>query len=147
MLRRLVAVPVDMLEPTRETARRHHPNYCLREHVITTLGPAVSYRRRTTDEYDRKVMQLVRELSTINARLIRVAWTSKASQPAACSATSSNKASSSRPPPRSAVPPSPAEQDPPSRPSWPSDARTQTLPVQPHSPDRPPRRQHDPALI
>lgn len=73
VLRRLGTAPVNMLEPTRETARRHHPNYRLREHVITTLGPAVSYRRRTTDEYDRKVIQLVRELGTINARVIRVA--------------------------------------------------------------------------
>ena len=28
-----------ILEPTRETARRHHPNYRLREHVITAFGP------------------------------------------------------------------------------------------------------------
>lgn len=57
-----------MIEPTREPARRHHPRYRLRGHVIATLGPAVTYRRRTTDEYDSKVIQLVRELSTINAR-------------------------------------------------------------------------------
>ena len=73
VLRRLAAAPADMLEPTRETARRHHPNYRLREHVITALGPAVTYRRRTTDEYDRKVVELVREAGTINARIIRIA--------------------------------------------------------------------------
>lgn len=73
VLRRLATAPADMLEPTRETARRQHPNYRLREHVITALGPAVTYRRRTTDEYDRKVVELVRESGTINARIIRIA--------------------------------------------------------------------------
>lgn len=73
VLRRLATAPADMLEPTRETARRQHPNYRLREHVITALGPAVTYRRRTTDEYDRKVVELVREAGTINARIIRIA--------------------------------------------------------------------------
>lgn len=73
VLRRLSTAPADMLEPTRETARRQHPNYRLREHVITALGPAVTYRRRTTDEYDRKVVELVREAGTINARIIRIA--------------------------------------------------------------------------
>lgn len=73
VLRRLAADPAAMLEPTRDTARRHHPNYRLREHVITALGPAVTYRRRTTDEYDRKVVQLVREMGTINARIVRIA--------------------------------------------------------------------------
>jgi ATP-dependent DNA helicase RecG len=73
VLRRLTADPVAMLEPTRETARRRHPNYRLREHVITTLGPAVSYRRRTSDEYDRKIVELLRETGTINARVVRIA--------------------------------------------------------------------------
>ncbi len=73
VLRRLATAPADMLEPTRETARRQHPNYRLREHVITALGPAVTYRRRTTAEYDRKVAELVHESGTINARIIRIA--------------------------------------------------------------------------
>lgn len=91
VLRRLAAAPADMLEPTRETARRHHPNYRLREHVITALGPAVTYRRRTTDEYDRKVVELVREAGTINARIIRIAL-----DPAGCCPTWSSAESSSR---------------------------------------------------
>lgn len=62
-----------MLEPTRETARRSHPNYRLREHVMTALGPAVTYRRRTTDEYDRKIVELVREAGQINARIVKIA--------------------------------------------------------------------------
>jgi len=36
-------------------------------------GPGGHLRRRTTDEYDRKVVELVRESGTINARLIRIA--------------------------------------------------------------------------
>lgn len=73
VLRRLATAPAIMLEPTRETARRHHPNYRLREHAITALGPAVIYRRRTSDEYDRKIIELVRESGAINARIIRIA--------------------------------------------------------------------------
>jgi ATP-dependent DNA helicase RecG len=72
VLRRLTAEPPAMLEPTRETARRRHPNYRLREHVITALGPAVAYRRRTSDEYDRKIVDLLRETGTINARMVRI---------------------------------------------------------------------------
>jgi ATP-dependent DNA helicase RecG len=72
VLRRLTAEPAAMLEPTRETARRRHPNYRLREHVITVLGPAVTYRRRTSDEYDRKIVDLLRETGTINARIVRI---------------------------------------------------------------------------
>jgi ATP-dependent DNA helicase RecG len=73
VLRRLATEPSPMLEPTRETARRHHPNYRLREHVITALGPAVTYRRRTTDEYDRKIVELVRETGQINSRVVKIA--------------------------------------------------------------------------
>jgi ATP-dependent DNA helicase RecG len=79
VLRRLSADPPAMLEPTRETARRSHPNYRLREHVITALGPAVTYRRRTTDEYDRKIVELVREAGQINARIVKIALDLEAS--------------------------------------------------------------------
>jgi ATP-dependent DNA helicase RecG len=73
VLRRLANEPSPILEPTRETARRHHPNYRLREHVVTALGPALAYRRRTTDEYDRKIVKLVRETGQINARVVKIA--------------------------------------------------------------------------
>jgi len=73
VLRRLTTDQVAMLEPTRETARRRHPNYRLREHVITALGPAVTYRRRTSDEYDRKLVELLRETGKVNARMARIA--------------------------------------------------------------------------
>jgi len=73
VLRRLAAEPAAMLEPTRETVRNIHPNYRLREHVISALGPAVTYRRRTTDEYDRKIVQLVGEVGSINSRIVKIA--------------------------------------------------------------------------
>jgi len=73
VLRRLASEAVAMIEPTRETFRRSHPNYRLQEHVVSALGPAVSYRRRTTDEYDRKIIELVREIGHINARMVKIA--------------------------------------------------------------------------
>jgi ATP-dependent DNA helicase RecG len=73
VLRRLASEAVAMIEPTRETFRRRHPNYRLQEHVVSALGPAVSYRRRTTDEYDRKIIELVREIGHINARMVKIA--------------------------------------------------------------------------
>lgn len=72
VLRRLASEPVAMIEPTRETVRRKHPNYRLREHVVSALGPAVGYRRRTTDEYDRKIIDLMREVGHVNARLVKI---------------------------------------------------------------------------
>ncbi len=73
VLRRLSAEPVSMIEPTRETARRAHPSYRLREHVVRELGTAVTYRRRTADEYDRKIVSLVREAGWVNAAMVRTA--------------------------------------------------------------------------
>ncbi len=73
ILRRLSGDAVAMLEPTRETARRRQPNYRLREHAIRSLDTAVRYRRRTADETDRKVIELVRETGQVNARLIKIA--------------------------------------------------------------------------
>jgi ATP-dependent DNA helicase RecG len=72
VLERLAAEPVLLLEPTRETARRASPKFRLREHVVAALGSAVAYRRRTVDEYDRKIIGLVRETGEINARVVRL---------------------------------------------------------------------------
>ena len=63
---------IQLLEPTRETWRRTFPKYRLREEPLTALGSAVSYRRRTTDQLDRKIIELVRETHTVNARMIKV---------------------------------------------------------------------------
>ncbi len=72
VLDRLAAPPAELLERTRETAGRARPNYRLRGPVIAALGPAVTYRRLTTDEYDRKIVALVQESGEVNARLVRV---------------------------------------------------------------------------
>lgn len=72
VLARLSGDDIRLLEPTRETARRARPKYRLREEALAALGPAVTYRRRTTDQLDRKIIELVNETSTINARMVRI---------------------------------------------------------------------------
>jgi len=72
VLDRLAAPPRDLIEPTRETARRSLPTYRLREAALTALGPAVTYRRRTMDSSDRKILALLRESGSINARMVRL---------------------------------------------------------------------------
>ena len=72
VLEGLCAEPVRMIERTRETARSTRGVYRLREDVVTTLGPAVTYRRRTQDESDRKIIGLVRETGVVNGRMVRL---------------------------------------------------------------------------
>lgn len=72
VLGRLAAEPFDLVEPTRETSRRSQPNYRLREAALRTLGTAVTYRRRTADSIDAKVVELLREAGSINARMVRL---------------------------------------------------------------------------
>jgi len=93
VLERLTSEPVGLLERTRESIQRRDPVYRLREHVIAALGPAVAYRRRTADEYDRKIIGLVREAGEINARMIKLMldWTRLPRH--VCSATSSTAGS------------------------------------------------------
>jgi ATP-dependent DNA helicase RecG len=72
VLARLSGDETPLLEPTRETVRRARPKYRLREGALAALGPAVTYRRRTTDQLDRKIIELVNETGTINARMVRI---------------------------------------------------------------------------
>lgn len=72
VLARLSGEAIQLLEPTRETARRARPKYRLREDALAALGTAVGYRRRTTDQLDRKVIELVNETGTINGRMVRI---------------------------------------------------------------------------
>ncbi|TPW76764.1 ATP-binding protein [Schumannella sp. 10F1B-5-1] len=72
VLTRLSQDNLKLLEPTRETLRRSQPKYRLREEALTALGAAVTYRRRTTDQLDRKVIDLVRETDSINGRMVRI---------------------------------------------------------------------------
>jgi ATP-dependent DNA helicase RecG len=69
VLRRLVGISV--IEPTRESARRSHPSYRLGGKALQTLGAAVTYRRRNTDETDRKVIEHVGEWGKITNRTVR----------------------------------------------------------------------------
>jgi ATP-dependent DNA helicase RecG len=71
VLRRLATDSVGIVEPTRETARRAHPNYRLRASAVSVLGTAVPYRRRTVDDIDRKVIAHVREYGTITNRTVQ----------------------------------------------------------------------------
>lgn len=72
VLGRLGTTPIAMLEPTRETANRARPNYRLRADVLAALGPAVTYNRRTTDDFDRKIVGVVRETGAVNGRMVRL---------------------------------------------------------------------------
>lgn len=79
VLDRLASPPFDLVEPTRETIRRANPNYRLREAPLRSLGTAVTYRRRTTDSVDGRVLDLLRETGTINARMVRLVLETDAS--------------------------------------------------------------------
>lgn len=72
VLARLSAQPTAILEPTRQSAAHARPNYRLRGEVLAALGPAVTYQRRTPDDYDRKVIGLVRETGEINGRMVKL---------------------------------------------------------------------------
>lgn len=71
VLRGLAADDVGMLEPTRQTVRRRAATYRLREHALKELGTAVSYRRRTADEIDRKIVATVSELGQITNGVVQ----------------------------------------------------------------------------
>ena len=71
VLTRLASNDVGMIEPTRETARRSRPTYRLRAEALQTLGAAVAYRRRSTDEIDRKVIEHVQEWDKVTNRTVR----------------------------------------------------------------------------
>ena len=71
VLRGLAVDDAAMLEPTRASVRRLLPTYRLREHVLKELGTAVSYRRRTADEIDRKIVATVSELGQITNGVVQ----------------------------------------------------------------------------
>ncbi|MBI2708905.1 MAG: putative DNA binding domain-containing protein [Actinobacteria bacterium] len=62
---------VAMLEPTRQSVRRHMATYRLREQALRELGTAVPYRRRTSDEIDRKIVATVSELGQITNGVVQ----------------------------------------------------------------------------
>lgn len=66
VLRRLASEQVRLIEPTRDTARLRQPRYRLRAESVQALGTAVSYHRRTTDDVDRRIIEMVRNYGHIN---------------------------------------------------------------------------------
>jgi len=72
VLERLASDEVRLIETTRESRRNALPRYRLREEPVAALGSAVTYRRRTADQLDRKVIALVKEAGTINSRMVRI---------------------------------------------------------------------------
>lgn len=71
VLRRLAAGEAELLEPTAGTAARAHPNYRLRGRALASLGPAVTYHRRSASDVDRKVVDHVREYGTVNSATVQ----------------------------------------------------------------------------
>lgn len=71
VLSRLAAPPIEMVEPTRETARLRQPKYRLREDTVKQLGNAVPYRRRTSDEIDRRVVEHMKEYGRITNKTVQ----------------------------------------------------------------------------
>jgi len=71
VLRRLATGDAEVLEPTAGTRNRKFPSYRLRGHALVSLGPAVRYHRRSADDTDKKVVDHVREYSSINNATIQ----------------------------------------------------------------------------
>jgi len=71
VLERLASDHVDLLEPTRDTARLRRPRYRLRDAPLRALGTAVGYQRRTVDEIDRKVIEIVASYGSIRNEVVK----------------------------------------------------------------------------
>lgn len=71
VLARLSSRPPELIEATRKTAGRTHPEYQLREHVVKRLGAALPYRTRTTDEIDRRIINHLREWDKITNQTVQ----------------------------------------------------------------------------
>jgi ATP-dependent DNA helicase RecG len=71
VLGRLADQEAGLLEPTRSTVRKPFPAYRLRNKPLAGLARAVSYRRRTLDEIDRKVVEHVREYGFVTNKTLQ----------------------------------------------------------------------------
>lgn len=60
-----------IVERTADTARSKWGTYRLSGEVIRALGPAVTYRSRSGDDSDRKVITMVREAGVITGRMVQ----------------------------------------------------------------------------
>lgn len=71
VLERLADDSVRILEPTRATVRRRLPSYRLRPESLAALARAVTYRRRTLDQTDAKVIEHVHEYGFVTNRTLQ----------------------------------------------------------------------------
>ena len=71
VLARIADQEIGLLEPTRRTLRKPFPAYRLRNEPLAALARAVSYRRRTIDQIDEKVIEHVQEYGFVTNRTLR----------------------------------------------------------------------------
>jgi ATP-dependent DNA helicase RecG len=71
VLGRLADDAVSLLEPTRRSIRKPFPFYRLRNKPLAELSRAVSYRRRTLDEIDAKVVEHVNEYGFVTNKTLQ----------------------------------------------------------------------------
>jgi ATP-dependent DNA helicase RecG len=71
VLARLADDQAGLLEPTRRTIRKPFPAYRLRNRPLAELARAVSYRRRTLDEIDAKVVEHVDEYGVVTNKTLQ----------------------------------------------------------------------------
>ncbi|MDA8437616.1 MAG: putative DNA binding domain-containing protein [Propionibacterium sp.] len=67
----LSAPGMGLLERTADTAHSRRGEYRLVGSAIRALGPAVSYRTRSGDDSDRKIITIVSEMGSINGRIVQ----------------------------------------------------------------------------
>jgi ATP-dependent DNA helicase RecG len=71
VLARLADPTYSLLEPTARTIRKPFPAYRLRNEPLAALARAVSYRRRTLDQRDEKVVEHVQEYGFVTNRTLQ----------------------------------------------------------------------------
>ena len=71
VLARMTDPEIGLLEPTRRTLRKPFPAYRLRNEPPAALARAVSYRRRTIDQIDEKVIEHVQEYGFVTNRTLQ----------------------------------------------------------------------------
>lgn len=71
VLARMSDPEAGLLEPTRRTLRKPFPSYRLRNEPLAALARAVTYRRRTIDQIDEKVIEHVEEYGFVTNRTLQ----------------------------------------------------------------------------
>jgi ATP-dependent DNA helicase RecG len=71
VLSRMADRELALLEPTRRTLNRPFPYYRLRNEPLAALARAVTYRRRTIDQIDEKVIEHVQEYGFVTNRTVQ----------------------------------------------------------------------------